>query len=148
MNDNEFRPTAGHDDANSPDSSPAAVFEVRIPQSGPPRLIFPDASVFWKALDRARQKAADDLARATDLPKEKSAKASRRKPTNVVPPPILSDELPALLTPLQVAAYLRRTVGAVYVLASKPRPMGALRQGTRLFFRRDAFLRAVHGGTL
>lgn len=149
MNDRDYEPrSSSKPDGDEPATPERLTFEIRIARDGASRLTFPDVATYWKALDRARQKAVEEMRTAPPVPDPPDEHVPRRKVLNVVPPPISDDKLPPLLTVEQVAAYLRRTPGAVYVLARKPRPMGVVRQGARLFFHRDQFLRAVRGGKL
>ena len=54
--------------------------------------------------------------------------------------------LPDLLTPDEVAAWLRTTVGAVYAKAERGTLPGATRVGRRLYFLRTELLGLVEQG--
>jgi excisionase family DNA binding protein len=54
--------------------------------------------------------------------------------------------LPVLLTPLEVAAWLKTSVKAVYAKAERGKLPGATRLGRRLYFIRDELLHYVQQG--
>jgi excisionase family DNA binding protein len=54
--------------------------------------------------------------------------------------------LPVLLTPAEVAAWLKTSVKAVYAKAERGSLPGATRVGRRLYFVRDDLLRFVEQG--
>lgn len=56
-----------------------------------------------------------------------------------------ASQLPDLLKPAEVAAYLRTTIGAVYYMVERAQLPAACihRQGRKLLFRRDELLKHV-----
>ena len=54
--------------------------------------------------------------------------------------------LPALLTPAEVAAWLKTTISAVYAKAERGSLPGAVRIGRRLYFLRSELLEFVEQG--
>ena len=61
-------------------------------------------------------------------------------------PPTAPEGLPNLLTPGEVAAWLKISVGAVYAKTERGSLPGATRVGRRLYFVRDELLRYVEQG--
>jgi excisionase family DNA binding protein len=53
------------------------------------------------------------------------------------------DELPYLLTPKEVAAFLRTTVGAIYARVERGQMPGVVKQGRSLRFHRDTIRRSL-----
>jgi excisionase family DNA binding protein len=62
------------------------------------------------------------------------------------PKPTDGGALPELLTPAEVASWLKTTVGAVYAKAERGTLPGATRLGRRLYFVRAELLRWVEQG--
>lgn len=62
------------------------------------------------------------------------------------PGPAHGAALPELLTPAEVATWLKTTVGAIYAKAERGTLPGATRLGRRLYFVRAELLRWVEQG--
>ncbi|HEX2875982.1 MAG TPA: helix-turn-helix domain-containing protein [Polyangiaceae bacterium] len=61
-------------------------------------------------------------------------------------PTLVPPTLPALLTPAEVAAWLKTTISAVYAKAERGTLPGATRLGRRLYFIRAELLAYVEQG--